>query len=134
MRTVQWGSLPKSVRVAVSAFAVHALLLLVDLFFFASAYAGGRENDRFWPVLRIVACCLFAWSLLQRASRPWLIGAIACAAFLIRDLVRLSEIFAGSAPGSAQMELTSALLLSLLVGIGASWWPSASTLLRRRAA
>ena len=102
MGTVEWGSLSKSVRVAVFAFSVHALLLLADLFFSASAYAGGRENDRFWPVLRIVVFCLFAWSLLQRASRPWLIGATACAAFLIRDLVRLSEIFAGPALGSAQ--------------------------------
>ena len=134
MGAVPWRSLPNSVRVAASAFAVHALLLLVDLLFFASAYAGNRENDRLWPVVRIVACGLFAWSLLQRASRPWLIGAIACTAFLIRDLVRLSEIFAGPALGSPQRQLTSALLMSLLAGIGASWWPSASTLLRKPAA
>lgn len=125
------SSLPKSLRIAVSAFAVHALLLLVDLLFFGAAYAGNRENDRLWPVLRIVTFGLFAWGLLQRASRPWLIGAIACAAFLIRDLVKLSEIFAGPPLGAAQRQLTSVLLVSLLVGIGATWLPSVSTLLRK---
>ena len=78
----------------------------MDLLFFASAYAGGREGDRFLPALRIVAFCLFAWSLLRRVSRPWLIGAIACGAFLIRDLVRLNEIFAGPPLGDAQRQLT----------------------------
>ena len=133
MRTVQWASLHKSVRVGFSAFAVHTLLLLVDFFFFAAAYSGGRDNARFWPVVRIVAFGLFAWNLLQRAFRPWLIGAIACAAFLIRDLVRLSEIFAGPALGDAQRQLTSALLVSLVVGIGASWSPSANNFSRERA-
>jgi hypothetical protein len=120
MGTVPWGSLPKSVRIAVCAFAAHALLLVVDLSFFAAAFAGTREHDHFWPVVRIVAFCLFAWTLLQRFSRPWLIGAMAFAAFLIHDLVRLGEIFAGPPLGDAQRQLTSALLVSLVVAIGAS--------------
>ena len=131
MRAVHWGSLPKSEQVAISAFAIHALLLLVDLIFFSAAYAGNPENDSVWPVLRIVTFGLFAWGLLQRAARPWLIGAIACTAFLIRDLVKLSEIFAGPPLGAAQRQLTSALLVSLLVGIGATWLPSTSTLFRK---
>jgi hypothetical protein len=125
------GSFPKSEQVAISAFAIHALLLLVDLFFFSAAYAGNPENDSVWPVLRIVTFGLFVWGLLQRAARPWLIGAIACTAFLIRDLVKLSEIFAGPPLGAVQRQLTSALLVSLLVGIGATWLPSASTLFRK---
>jgi hypothetical protein len=124
MKAAQWRSLPGSVRVAASAFAIHALLLLVDLLFFAAAYAGLRENDHLSPVLRIVAVCLLVWSLVRQASRPWLIGAIAFTAFLIRDLVRLWEIFQGPALESDQRLLTVALLFSLMMGIGASWWSS----------
>src|SRR5438093_13711237 len=106
MRAVHWGWLPKSEQVAISAFVIHALLLLVDLFFFSAAYAGNPENDGVWPVLRIVTFGLFVWGLLQRAARPWLIRAITCTAFLIRDLVKLSEILAGPPLGAVQWRLT----------------------------
>src|SRR6476646_8474794 len=122
MKTVDWNSLPPSLRVAVTALSVHAVLLLLDVVFFASAYAGISQNDRFWPLLRILACCLMAWSLLRRTPKPWLIAATACAAFLIHDVVRLSDIFAGPALGDAQRLLTCALFLSLVAGIGASVW------------
>jgi hypothetical protein len=134
MGRAKWGSLPKPVRVAASAFAIHALLLLVDLIVFGAEYGGGRPNSRFWTVVRIVACCLFAWSLLQRTSKPWLIGAIAFAAFLIGDMVRLTEVVAGPPLESAQRLLTVALLVSLLAGIGTSWWSSISTGFRTPAA
>jgi hypothetical protein len=124
MGRAKWGSLPKPVRVGAAAFAMHALFLLVDLIFFGAAHGGGRPNSHFWQVLRIVACCLFAWSLLQRTSKPWLIGALAFTAFLIGDLLRLAEVFAGPPLENAQRLLTVALLFSLLVGIGASWWSS----------
>ncbi len=132
MEAIRWASLPKNLRLAFVAFALHALFLLLDLIFFEAAYAGGRSDSLFWPALRIVAFCLFAWALLQRVTRPWLIGAIAFAAFLIRDLVRMSEIFAGPALGTAQRQLTCALLISLVVGIGASLWRSTSTPVRTR--
>jgi hypothetical protein len=134
MEVPQWGSLPKSVRVAASAFAVHALLLLVDLFFFGAAYGSNRAGDHWIPAVRIAAFCLCAWSLLQRDSRPWLIGLIAFCGFLIRDVMKLSEIFAGPALGTTQRQLTSALLVSLVVGIVASWAASASLLWRKPAA
>lgn len=118
---VEWSSLPTALRVAVCAFAAHALLLLVDLLVFGAAFAANRPGDRVLPVARVVAFCLFMLSLLRRSSRPWLIGLIACVAFLIRDLMRLSEIFAGPPLGAAQRQLTSALLMSLLAGIGGSW-------------
>jgi hypothetical protein len=44
--------------------------------------------------------------------------------------MRLDEIFAGPALGNAPTLVASALLLSLLVGIGASLWTDASTFLR----
>ena len=119
--------MPKSLRIAAAAFAVHALLLLIDLIFFASAYANISHNDRFWPPARNIACCLFAWSLLQRPSKPWLIGAITGAAFLIHDVVRLSDIFAGPPLGAGQRLLTSALFMSLVAGIGASVWATVTT-------
>jgi glucan phosphoethanolaminetransferase (alkaline phosphatase superfamily) len=124
MGLAQWGVLPKSVRVAACAFGVHALLLLVDLFFFGAAYGSNRPGDRFWAVLRIATFCLLALSLLQRVSRPWLIGVIACLAFLIRDVIKLSEIFAGAPLGGTQRQLTAALFVSLVVGIVASWGSS----------
>jgi hypothetical protein len=115
-------------RIAAAAFAVHALLLLVDLVFFDSAYAGNGQHDRFWVGVRIVAVALFAWGLLRGNPRPWLIGLIACFAFLIHDVMRLSDIFAGPPLGLAQRQLTSALFVSLLVGIGASFASSAREL------
>ncbi len=127
MGLAEWGSLPKSVRIAAFAFAVHALLLLMDLFFFGAAYGSNRAGDRFWrfwAVVRIATFCLLALSLLQRASRPWLIGVIACLVFLIRDVAKLSEIFAGPALGSTQRQLTAALFVSLVIGIVASWGSS----------
>jgi hypothetical protein len=133
MRAVQWGSLPQSVRLAASAFAAHAFLLVVDLYFFGAAFGGNRAGDRLIPAVRIAAFCLFALDLLRRASKPWLIGTLAFCAFLIRDVVKLNEIFTGPALGGAQRQLTSALLVSLVVGIGASWWSSARPLLRKPA-
>ena len=133
MNRVEWGSLPRSTRVAAAAFALHGLLLLVDMVFFASAFAGARPYDRFWPGVRIVAVCLFTLGLLLRTPRPWLIGVTACVAFLIRDVIKMSEIFAGPPLGDAQRRLTAALFVSLLVGIGASVASSAGTLLRRHA-
>ena len=122
---------PQVVRVAAIAFALHALLLLVDVFVYGAAFSNGHDSDRFWPVVRILVICLLAWSLFQRATRPWLVGAIACAAFLIRDVVRMSEIFAGPPLGAAQRQLTSGLLMSLLAGIAASIWASASPFFRK---
>ncbi len=43
-----------------------------------------------------------------------------------RDVVRISEIFAGPPLGAAQRQLTSGLLMSLLAGIAASIWASAA--------
>jgi hypothetical protein len=123
----------KIVRVAAVAFALQALLLLVDVFGFGAAFSNGHDSDRFWPVVRIVVVALLAGSLLQRATTPWLVGVIACVAFLIRDLMRMREIFAGPPLEAPQRLLTSAILMSLIAGIGASWWASASTVVRRRA-
>lgn len=123
----------KIVRVAAVAFALHALLLLVDVFGFGAAFSNGHDSDRFWPIVRIVVATLFAWGLLQRLTRPWLIGVAACVAFLIRDVVRMSQIFAGPPLEAPQRLLTSALLMSLIAGIGASSWASASTVARGRA-
>jgi hypothetical protein len=66
------SSLPKSLRIAVSAFAVHALLLLVDLLFFGAAYAGNRENDRWEPLRgssRPRCWSLCWWGLGQRGCQ-----------------------------------------------------------------
>jgi hypothetical protein len=134
MGTVDWHSLPTSLRVAAAAFAAHALLLVLDLAFFASAYAGISQNEHFWPLARIVAFCLASWSLLQRTSKPWLIGAIAFTAFLIHDVMRLSDIFAGPPLDGPHRLLTSALFMSLAAGIGASVWASAAPLLSKPAA
>jgi hypothetical protein len=97
---------------------------------------GGREDAALWYVVRIAAFCLFAANPLQGRfkSRPWLNGVIACAAFLLSDMMRLNEIFAGPALGNAFTLVSSGLLLSLLVGIGASLWTDASTFLAKRAA
>jgi hypothetical protein len=118
---IGWKSLPTALRIAVCAFAVHALLLVVDLLVYGAAFGANRAGDHIFPVLRIVACCLFVVSLLRRDSRPWLIGVLACVAFLIRDVARLSDIFAGPPLDAAQRQLTSALVVSLLAGIGGSW-------------
>jgi hypothetical protein len=128
----EWRFLPAALRVAVCAFAAHALLLLLDLLVFGGAFAANRPGDHVFPLLRFIACCLFVVSLLRRFSRPWLIGAIACAAFLIRDFARLGQIFAGPPLGTAQRQLTSALLLSLLAGIGGSWAASVGAFRRAR--
>lgn len=133
MASVQWRALPESERIAIAAFGVHALLLLVDFFAFAGAFGANRAGDRVMPVLRIAVFCFFVVSLLTQAGRPWLVGASAFFAFLIRDVVKLVEIFAGPPLGATQRQLTSALVMSLIVGIGASWWSSAGTLLRRPA-
>jgi hypothetical protein len=132
MGSFRLRSLPWTARVAASAFGIHALLLLVDLAVLGSTYLGGREDANLRYVLRITAFCLFALSLLQGPfkSKPWLTGIIACAAFLLSDMMRLDEIFAGPALGNAPTLVASALLLSLLVGIGASLWTDASTFLR----
>jgi len=126
--------LPKSFRLAACAFGAHALLVLMDFVFFDSAYAGNGVHDRLLPALRILAFALCTWSLLRRYPRPWLIGLMACSAFLVHDVVRLSEIFAGPPLESAQRLLTSALFMSLLAWIGASFWASASTLAGKPAA
>jgi hypothetical protein len=136
MWILRWRSLPQIMRAAAVAFALHALLLLVDFAFFGSAYAGVRESYPFWSLLRIVVFLLFAVSLLQppATSKPWLIGLIAFSGYLVTDLIRLREIFPDAAPESTEMLVSSALLVTLVFGIGASWWPGVRSLLRRPAA
>jgi hypothetical protein len=127
-----WRSLPTALRIAVCAFAAHALLLLLDLLIFDGAFAASRPGDRIFPLLRLVACCLFVVGLLRGYARPWVMGAIAFAAFLIRDLVRLGEIFAGPPLDAGQRQLTSALLMSLLAGIGGTWAATLTSLRKAR--
>jgi hypothetical protein len=129
---VEWKALPAALRIAACAFAAHALLLLADLLIFGGAFIANHPGDRVFPVLRFIACCLFVVSLLRRYPKPWLIGLVACTAFLVRDLVRLGEIFAGPPLGAAQRQLTSALLMSLLAGIGGSWASSVGAFRKAR--
>jgi hypothetical protein len=126
MKGIRWSELRVSVRVAAAAFALHALLVLVDLVVFHGMYSGAA-TAWYWPLLRILAFSLLVCALVLDESRPWLLGTMAFFAFFLSDLLRLGEArdSLGSVPGL--LVLSAALLLSLVVGIGASWWPQGRT-------
>jgi hypothetical protein len=128
MKSARWGSLTESVRVAAVALAVHAFLLAVDWLFFATTYIPSTHG-RIWEVLRIVAFCLFAWSVLREESSRRLVG-ICLAAFLLTDVMEANDILRAPALTSGQTLVTIGLLLSLVVGIGALWWPGRRPIVR----
>lgn len=132
MKSARWGSLSKSVRIAAVALAVHALLLSVDWLFFATTYIPSTHG-RIWEVLRMVAVCLFVWSVLREESSRRLVG-LCLAALLLTDVMEANDILEAPALTTGQMLVTIGLLLSLVVGIGALWLPDRRPIVRTPAA
>jgi hypothetical protein len=133
MRSAQWGSLTKSVRIAAVALAVHAFLLAVEWLFFAATYSASNHGRTWWSVLWIVVFCLFVWSILTEKSSRSLLG-VGLVFVLLTDLIDVGDILMAPALTSGQALLTVGLLLSLTVGIGALLWPAGRRLFRTPAA
>ncbi|MEA2724857.1 MAG: hypothetical protein QOH59_2628 [Gemmatimonadales bacterium] len=134
MKFAQWGSLPKSVRIAAVAFAVHAFLLAMYWLFFATPY--GSHGSSWSGALRIVVFCISVWSVLtevpSRVSRR--LAGLLPLMFLLIDLTNLSHALGAEVLTGGQALLTVGLLLSLMVPIGALWWDSIRPILRTPAA
>ena len=93
------------------------MLLLVDLFAFDAAYALNRPAGWFMPLVRIAAFGLFALSLLRPEPRPWIIGFFILAAFLVRDIAKLGELFSVPSAFTAQHLLNTALFATITTGV-----------------
>lgn len=127
-----WKSLPLSTRIAACAFVIHALLLVVDLAAFNAAYGANRPSGLFMPVLRIVAFGLFTLGLLRAEPRPWLIGFFVLAAFLLRDVAQLKELYSDPAASTAQQLLNAALFATITTGVLSLLLPAIRRLVARR--
>jgi hypothetical protein len=119
--SIQWSTLPTSLRLAAVAFAVHGFLSLVS-FLVSSPPQLYQHEHTFGAVLRVILIWAFALGILRRDGKRWLLGFLAFG-MLAESVGRMLDLLYGSPLTGVQMLMAILLLLTIVAGFAGVCWP-----------